>query len=121
MRGRGRWVFKGAAFLGFALVAVALLSFVVMSLWNQLVPSLFSGPSVSFWQAAGLLVMTRILVGGFRGHGGPPWGGRHRHWRNHTRERWESMTPEERERLREKFKHGCGWGPPDDVAEPPKP
>jgi hypothetical protein len=122
VRGRGRWVFKGAAFLGFALVAVALLSFVVMSLWNQLIPSLFSGPSVSFWQAAGLLVLTRILVGGFRGHGGPPWGGRHRHWRNHMSERWESMTPEERERLREKFKHGgCGWDPPGEAAESPKP
>jgi hypothetical protein len=121
-RGRGRWVFKGAAFLGFALVAVALLSFVVMSLWNELIPSLFSGRSVSFWQAAGLLVLTRILVGGFRGHGGPPWGGRHRQWRNYMRERWESMTPEERERLREKFKHGgCGWSPPDEGAESPKP
>ncbi|MDB6091728.1 MAG: hypothetical protein JWN85_4512, partial [Gammaproteobacteria bacterium] len=40
-------MFKGAAFLGIALAVVALLSFVVMSLWNQLVPSLFSGPSVS--------------------------------------------------------------------------
>jgi hypothetical protein len=101
-----------------ALAAVALLSFVVMSLWNQLVPGLFGGPSLHFWQAAGLLVLSRLLVGGLRGHSGH-W---HGHWRNRMwRERWESMTPEERERLREKFKHRCGWGPPDEVAEQPKP
>jgi hypothetical protein len=121
-RGRGRWVWKGVAFVAFALVAVTLLSFIVMNLWNHLVPSLFSGPIVTFWQAAGLLVLTRVLVGGFRGHGGPPWGGRHRHFKNQMwRERWESMTPEERERLRGKFKSHCGWGgPPDDLAETPK-
>ncbi|MDB6089906.1 MAG: hypothetical protein JWN85_2690, partial [Gammaproteobacteria bacterium] len=109
-------------FLGISLAVVALLIFVFMSLWNQLVPSLFSGPSVSFWQAAGLLVLTRILVGGFRGHGGPPWGARRRHWKSQMwRERWESMSPEDRERLRERFKHRCGWGLPGEMAEPPKP
>jgi len=36
-------------------------------------------------------------------------------WRQH----WESMTPEERERLRAKFKHRCGWYAEDPSSEQP--
>lgn len=109
MRFRGHWVVKGAAFAVLALAFVAVLSVVVMSLWNALVPGLFHGPTLQFWQAAGLLVLCRILFGGFRGRGGHGWHGRHR-WREHMgRHHWENMTPEERERLRAKFQHRCGW------------
>ncbi len=95
MRARRHWVVKGAAFLVLAIALAAVLSFVVMSLWNTLVPSLF---------------------GGGRGHGA-----RHGHWRQRMwRERWESMTPEERARVREKLQH-CGWGPVEETAEQPKP
>ena len=93
------WVMKGLAFLVLAPLFVAAVSFVVMLLWNALIPSLFSGPVLSFWQAAGLLVLCRILFGGFRHHG-HRHGWRHRHWR----QRWERMTPEERERFRDGFR-----------------
>ena len=87
-----------------AIAAMGLLSLVVMSLWNWLVPSLFQGPAVQYWQAVGLLLLSRILFGGLRGRGG--W---HGHWRQRLwRERWASMTPEERERLRERFQHRGG-------------
>jgi len=61
---------KGIAFLGLAIAAVALLSLVVMSLWNWLVPSLFHGPAVQYWQAVGLLLLARILFGGLRARAG---------------------------------------------------
>jgi len=113
-------VVKGAAFAVLAIAFIAVLGVVVMSLWNELVPSLFHGPALQFWQAVGLLVLCRILFGGFRGRGGHGWGGRHR-WREHMwRERWESMTPEERERLRAKFQHRCGWRSAEPPAEPAK-
>ena len=101
MRVRGRWVLKGLAFVGFVIIALAVLSWVVMLLWNALLPGLFGAPPVRYLQAAGLLVLSRILLGGLRGHHG--W--RHRAWR----ERWESLTPEERERLREKYARHCRW------------
>ncbi|MGH8268803.1 MAG: hypothetical protein ACRES1_01980, partial [Steroidobacteraceae bacterium] len=80
MRGhhRGRWVRKGLAFAGFVIVGLAVLSWVVMLLWNELLPGLFGAPPLRYLQAAGLLVLSRILVGGLRGHHGP-W--RHRGWR----------------------------------------
>jgi hypothetical protein len=47
------WIKRVAAFLVLAPLVVAALSFVVMSLWDALVPSLFSGPVIGFWQAVG--------------------------------------------------------------------
>jgi hypothetical protein len=111
MRFRGRWVAKGAASVVLVLAVVAVVSFVVMSLWNALIPNLFHGPVLQYLQAVGLLILCRLLFGGFRGRGhgwqshGP--GG----WRRNWRHRWENMTPEERERLRAKMKDRCGWYP----------
>jgi hypothetical protein len=93
--------------LGFALLALLLIgvvSAIVMLLWNALVPQLFGGRAIEFWQAAGLLVLARILFGGFRGHGGWHWG-----WRHRMHERWARMTPEEREKFREGMRTRCGW------------
>ena len=94
---RSHRILKVVAFITCALVVLALASWLVMALWNALIPALFAGPVVSFWQAAGLLILSRVLVGGLRGRGGYGW--RHRAWR----ERWERMSPEERERVREGF------------------
>jgi len=119
VRCRGRWVGKGAAFLVVMLAVLALLSFVVMGLWNALIPELFHGPTVQFWQAAGLLVLCRILFGGFRRHGHGWHHHRHGRWREYLREHWGSLTPEERERLRAKLRNRCGWGVEDFPGEQP--
>jgi hypothetical protein len=92
--------------LGFALAAaafIAVLGYVVMSLWNWLLPPLFGWPALGFLQAAALLVLTRILFGGFHGRHGM-------HWRHRFAERWERMTPEERERFRAGMRGRCGMG-----------
>jgi hypothetical protein len=122
VRFRGRWVAKGAAFLVLVPALIAVLSWVVMSLWNALIPALFHGPLVTFWQAVGLLVLSKILFGGFRGRGGHHgWHGHGRWRRQMWREKWESMTPEERDRLRAKFRGRCGWGSAEPPAEQTKP
>jgi hypothetical protein len=108
---------KGAALFAAVIAVLALLALAVMLLWNSLVPELFRGPPLQYWQALGLLLLSRILFGGLRGRGG--W---HGHWRQRLwRERWESMTPEERARLREHFQRRCGHhGPPaGEPATPP--
>lgn len=75
---------------------------IVMSLWNWLIPALFGGPALRFWQAIGLLALTRILVGRV-GRGPGHWG-----WRGRMRQDWQRMTPEEREKLRDTFLRRCG-------------
>lgn len=102
-RGLRRMASIGVLFAVVAAAAVAGFGFVVMNLWNWLVPELFGGRIVTFWQAMGLLVLGRILFGGLvgrRGHGGP---GRFK-----MRDRWEKMTPEEREKFRLGMRRGCG-------------
>jgi hypothetical protein len=106
------WIFGKVVLV---LVGIAVLSWVLMSLWNWVMPALFIGArTIDFAHAIGVLVLSRLLFGGFRGHGpwgGGPWG--RRHWR-----RWEQMTPEEREKFQQgmaSMRHrrgwGCGWGP----------
>ena len=92
---RRMWWIVPLAMAGFA-AFVALGGYVVMRLWNWLTPELFGWHAVTFWQALGLLLLCRILVGGFGMHGGGPRG----HFRDRMRARWERMTPEERERFR---------------------
>jgi hypothetical protein len=98
-----RWIFKGVKVVLLVLLAAAVLSFVVMSLWNWLVPGLFGLHPIGFWQALGLLLLSKILFGGFRGLRGP-----NMHWRGRIMERWAQMTPEEREKFREGMKGPCG-------------
>ena len=88
------------------LLFVAIGGAVVQQLWNWLLPSLFGWRQITFWQAVGLLALSRILFGGF---------GRHGFYRSSFRrrmaERWDRMTPEERERVRQGMRGGCGFGP----------
>jgi hypothetical protein len=100
---RGRWLRRGIKIVLMVLVAAAALSFVFMSLWNWLMPALFGWHSISFFQAIGLLILSRLLFGGFRGRGGG--GG---HWRRRWSDRWEKMTPEEKEKFRSGMLNRCG-------------
>ena len=67
MRKRWYWIAP------LAIAAIPLFLFVggevVMHLWNWLLPELFGWHQVTFWEALGLLVLCRILFGGFGGHG----------------------------------------------------
>jgi predicted membrane chloride channel (bestrophin family) len=109
---RRHWVARGLKFVLFAVLLITVFSFVVMSLWNWLMPALFGWHLIGFWQAAGILLLSKILFGGFRGHAG-----RHMYWRRRMMERWEQMSPEEREKFRQGMRGRCGtFGSP--AAEP---
>ena len=79
---------------------------IVLHLWNWLLPPLFGWREVTLWQALGILVLCRILFGGFGFHGS----GRS-NYRRRMAERWERMTPDERERFRQGWRGRCGFGP----------
>ncbi len=96
-------VARAVKFAVFAVLFVTLFGYVVMRLWNWLMPVLFGWHGIGFWQAVGILVLSNILFGGFRGRPG----GR-MHWRGRMMERWEQMTPEEREKFRESMRGRCG-------------
>jgi len=103
-------------FAVFAIIAVAVFGFVVMSLWNWLIPSIIGWHAITYWQALGLLILSKILFSGFRG--GP---GRHGHWRGRMMERWGQMTPEEQEKFREGMRMRCGMHGAAGQATPDQP
>ncbi|HZR57923.1 MAG TPA: hypothetical protein VFA74_13700 [Terriglobales bacterium] len=100
----------------FVTVAIAGFGQAILHLWNWLMPNLFRLPAITFWQAVGLMALSWILFGGWRGFRGPGQGYR-RHWKWRMMERWEQMTPEERDKFREGMRSRCGHFPRA-VAEP---
>jgi hypothetical protein len=96
--------FKCYFFPPLILLGIAVFSYVTMLLWNALLPELLHLPMINFWQALGLLILSRLLFGGFGHHGRH---GHHRPWGNQFRNKWETMTPEEREEFM-KTRHNFG-------------
>ena len=103
---------KGIKIALLAALACAVFGLVVRELWNALMPSIFGWHAITFWQAIGLLVLSKILFGGFRG---PSAAGRSR-WKQRMKERMDQMTPEQREQLRKGMR--CGRNPFAAPAEP---
>ena len=95
-------MFAPLAIVG-AIAFVAIGGLIVRLLWNALLPVIFGVPAISFWQALGLLALSRILFGGFGMRGCGP--------RGYFR-RTQEMTPEERERFRQALRSRWGAGPP---------
>ncbi len=110
---RKRWIWLAPLVLAAFLLFVALGGEIVRLLWNWLLPPLFGWRAITFWQALGLLALCRILFGGFglRGSGGS-------HVRRRVAERWDSLTPEERERFRQGMRERWG-GPPTGESQGP--
>ncbi len=85
---------------------LALGGIVVMLLWNAILPELLSLKLITYWQSVGLIILVRILTGGFRPSGrfgnsrfgGPP---------AHLREKWKNMTDEEKQAFRAQWKKRC--------------
>src|ERR1700692_1399488 len=126
----GRRVLRVLKVVAIVIVAFTVFGFVVTHLWNFLMPGLFGLRTITFWQAVGLMVLGRLLFGGFRpgrggvGGGGGVVGGVRRGgggfgWRGESMSRWDQMTPEDREKFREGMRGRCGG--PRTAAPTPEP
>ncbi len=61
------WVILGII----AVVGLAILfGFIIMWLWNWLMPDLFGIATITYWQAIGIFLLAKILFGGCGGGGG---------------------------------------------------
>ncbi len=88
------------------IAAASLLSFIVMNLWNAILPGVIHVSPITFPQALGILVLSKILFGGFGGRrrwrGGPP---------PFMQRKFANMTPEEREQFKQEWRNKCSrWG-----------
>jgi hypothetical protein len=84
------------------LLFVFLFGWVTMFLWNYVVPPLFHGPEINFWQTLALLLLSKILFSGF---GGKRWGGHNAmQWKHRYYEKLSSMSPADRERFKARMR-----------------
>lgn len=95
---------KALKFMGFGILGIgfiALAVFITMSLWNALIPVLFNGPLLSFWQTAGIFILSKILFTGVAP-------GRRDHSRNNRKAAIEWRT---------KFREKYGKSPCSDTTQ----
>lgn len=105
-------------FILIGIAAVALFGFVVMGLWNAVLVPLLHVGFISFWQALGIFILAKLLFGGFpqgrRRHddGGHLWS----RMGKGMKEKWNMMTPEEKEKFKQEWKNRCGaWKRSEDM------
>jgi hypothetical protein len=103
---RKKWIIIAPLAILAIPVFIAIGGEIVLQLWNWLLPPLFGWRQITFWQALGLLALCRILFGGLGSHGS----GRSS-FRRRMDERCEHMTPEDRERFRQRMRERFGFGP----------
>ena len=105
-----RWFYKAPLFLLLGGALILLLGYIVMLLWNALIPPLFHGPIVTFWQSTGILILLKIL---FHNHHFGQWPGRgwhpsyHKHWKHRFEARLASLSPEERQKFKDEWSKRC--------------
>jgi hypothetical protein len=108
------WVLRGLKLMALAVAAVTVFGYAVMWLWNAVIPGATGFHAITYLQALALLVLSRILFGGLRGRGHRGW-----HWRASMQQRWQQMTPEERQRYRDLMGSRHGFCGPKRSDQPP--
>ena len=121
------WLLRGLRFFFFAALFIAVAGFATQALWNWLMPALFRLPAITLGQTYGLLLLSRILFGGFRGERSGNWTRKRREWQQRMTGQMEHLSPEAREKFRQQMQTRCGlgWGrrptpaPADTTARQP--
>jgi len=100
-----KWIFRGIGILAMIALGIVLFGYGTEYLWNWLMPELFHLPVINFYQALGLVILSKILFGGFKGRG---------HWERKKmwKAKWDSMPADEREKFKAQFAERCRhkWG-----------
>ncbi|HLP22062.1 MAG TPA: hypothetical protein VK174_17230 [Chitinophagales bacterium] len=100
-------ILRGVGIFALFVVGFFVFGFVTMHLWNYVMPYLFKLPLIDFKMAMAMVILSKILFGGMhmRPEGG--WGQK-KYWKA----KWQSMTPEEREKFKADFALRCQskWG-----------
>lgn len=99
---------KGLFFLGMAVLVIFIVGHVIMFLWNTILVRVTGVIPLTYWEAIGLFILSRILFGSF--HFGPKHhrAGKGKSRRAGWRDKWMNMTDEERADFKQKWKERCG-------------
>ncbi|HEV8273443.1 MAG TPA: hypothetical protein VGQ04_19145 [Chitinophagaceae bacterium] len=102
---RSRWAKFILLFILLAPIAIFVFGKVIMLLWNNILTPVLHVSEITFWQGLGILVLAKILFGGFGGRGGSSY------YYRKQRMMWNTMTPEQKEKFKEQLKNRSRrWG-----------
>jgi len=82
-------------YVGFGILGVGFVIgviFGVQALWNWLIPELFNGPSLTFWQTVGLFFLSKILLTGVAPGGRS---GKDKKWKKRYQDKCNQKAAEE--------------------------
>ena len=109
------WFRKGILFFLLFIAGILLFTFIVMQLWNAILVPVLHISVITFGQALGILILSKILFGGFR----RGWGGRGGYGMRGMHQKFANMTPEEREKFKAEWRNRCNrWGMKEPVGTP---
>jgi hypothetical protein len=92
-------IVKGILLGACAVAGAFLFALLFQYLWNWLMPAIFGLTVITYWQAVGLLVLSKIIFGGMK-------------FKSRNKNCYPShhnLSDEEKEKLKEHFKNKCGW------------
>ncbi len=99
------WKRRKGFFFVFAIAAFFGITALVMFLWNATLPGLFNTPTINYWQAMLIFILSKILFGGFR------FGGCHGHHHpfEHPKfgDKFLNMSDEEKQAFKQEWKSRC--------------
>ena len=95
------WMRKAPFIIAIGILGVSAFSWLVMTLWNNILPGVLHIGAITFWQAAGILLLSKILFSGFRRM--HPMGGRR--WKKQMFGQWQEMTDEEKQMFRGRMQY----------------
>lgn len=98
------WLKKVALFSLCFVAFVLVVGWVVMALWNAVLPAVAGFKEINFVQAIGILLLSKILFGGFHGK----FGNRgNEDLKMKLKEKFGNMSPEEKENFKAEWKSRC--------------
>jgi hypothetical protein len=95
---------KKPLFILMILAIIFVLPVVVMLLWNAILPDVIGVNTITYWQAVGIFILSKILFGGFKSGGRPSKGG---FGRNKFKEKFMNMDDEQKSKFKEEWKKRC--------------
>jgi hypothetical protein len=96
---RFHWAKLVILFIVIGPIAIFIFGWIVMFLWNNALAPVLHISEVTFWQGLGILVLCKILFSSFSGGRSR----RHSTWKERITQKWNNMTPEEKEKFKQKW------------------
>lgn len=93
---------KKILFIIFPIGIFLFVTWMIMLLWNNLIPEIFGLKTITYFQTLGLFILCRILFGNFNfGNRKPPF------MNPNFKEKWINMSEEEKEKFKDEWKKRC--------------